>query len=110
MLAGDRVDERRAGVGGGRDAVVGEDDVPGQPPAAVIWLPKLADRTRTGPARPGLLTPTKGSPGCSTSGTCLFTLTPFQDTLRMLIAEATRSASVIAFQILFVVTSRVYCE
>ena len=40
----------------------------------------------------------------------LVTFMPFHETLRTLIDEAARSASVIALQILPVVTSSVYCE
>ena len=51
-----------------------------------------------------------GSPRSRTFGTSFVTLMPFHETLRTLIDEAARSASVIALQILPVVTSSVYCE
>ncbi len=57
-----------------------------------------------------MLTFTSGAPKASAPGMAAVTLMPFHTTLRALIADAWRSALVIWFQFLPVVTSRVYSE
>src|SRR5690349_854763 len=79
-------------------------------PVALSCGPKLAGPNRNAPLKPGLLPSSAGSPGCSTFGVSCFTCSPVHDTLRMLSAEAARSAFVMLFQILLVLSSMVYCE